>query len=200
MNKILNFRSFLAVVTVLFVLSGCEKAPQAEIDAAKAALDSAKTAQADVYAAAEYNALQDSLNSVMVKVEEQNSKTFPSYSALKEQLQAIPALSAQAITAAQANKAQLKAEAIAALQEVKTILDSDKELLTKAPKGKEGAAALEEIKQEIELIETSLNEVNATIETANYVEAKDKVNAMKEKASAINTELTEAIAKTSRRI
>jgi chromosome segregation ATPase len=195
MDKIVNFRMFLAAVAVVFVLTSCEKAPQAEIDAAVQAVDSAKLAQADVYATNQFNALQDSLNSVLAKVEEQKAKTFPSFGSIKEELNGVSLLAVQTIATAEANKAQAKEELLAAVQELKDLLENDKNLLASAPKGKGGAAVLEEIKQEMDVLEASLNEVTATIENANFIEYKGKVGALKTKAEAINTELTEAFAK-----
>jgi hypothetical protein len=56
------------VVLLALVLSGCSEPPQKEIDQAQAAVDAAKTAGADTYAADEYNsavtALQKSHESV----------------------------------------------------------------------------------------------------------------------------------------
>ena len=71
-------RRIIAIIHICTVLlfTSCVKSPQAEIDAAKAALEAAKTAQADLYVEADYLAVQDSLNAVMVEVEAQSSKLF----------------------------------------------------------------------------------------------------------------------------
>ena len=70
---------FFAVLTlgvILLVASGCQKVPQVQLDLAKVALDSAKTAQADRYLPAEFNAIQDTLNVAVSTVETMKSKSF----------------------------------------------------------------------------------------------------------------------------
>ncbi len=69
-----------------FLLTSCSKVPQAEIDAANAAIEQAKTAGADVYVHENFVALQDSLKSVMVSIESQKSKFIKNYSTAKEHL------------------------------------------------------------------------------------------------------------------
>jgi hypothetical protein len=55
--------TFLSALVLMVVLAtGCAKLPQVELDAATAALDSAKVVEANRYLADEFNALQDSLN------------------------------------------------------------------------------------------------------------------------------------------
>jgi len=49
-------RRFSRVVLVLALLSGCSEPPQKEIDQAQAAIDAARSAGAEAYAADEYNA------------------------------------------------------------------------------------------------------------------------------------------------
>ncbi|NLA48651.1 MAG: hypothetical protein GX876_04215, partial [Bacteroidales bacterium] len=53
----------LAIISMVVVLTSCGKKPQVEIDAVNAAIEAAKSAEADVYLPAEFAALQDSLNS-----------------------------------------------------------------------------------------------------------------------------------------
>jgi len=70
--------------------------------------------------------------------------------------------------------------------------------MTKAPKGKEGAAVLEEIRNEMLVIESAVAEANTMYAQSKYMAARDKVNAAIENVKAINTELKDAIAKVKR--
>ena len=67
---------FLAIATVAVaaLMAGCAKVPQEALDAAKAALETAKTAQTDVYFPAEFAALNDSLTVMLQNIETQKSK------------------------------------------------------------------------------------------------------------------------------
>ncbi|MEI7829864.1 MAG: hypothetical protein WCI31_08850, partial [Prolixibacteraceae bacterium] len=90
----------------------------------------------------------------------------------------------------------LKAEVTAAVAELTTTIAGDKELLAKAPKGKEGKAAVEAIGQEIGVVETVLTEVSAGLtNNDDILTLSEKVKPAVEKAKAINTELTDVIAK-----
>ena len=75
------------------------------------------------------------------------------------------------------------------------LIEENNALLAKAPKGKEGTSALMAIKAEIAAIETSITEANTIYTAGEYLVALDKVKSANEKATAINVELTEVIAK-----
>ncbi len=178
------------------ILSSCGKMPQSDIDAANAAIDSAKIAGADVYIADEFMAITDSLQSAMEKVEAQKSKfMFRNYGEVAKQLQEVKMLAEQAKENAIIKKNQVKEEVQSALNEVTTLVAENKELIAKAPKGKEGKAALEEMKNELTVIETTVTETTTLFNNGDYMTAKEKITAAKEKAVSINTELKKAIAK-----
>lgn len=180
-------------VAVLF--SSCGKVPQAEIDAAFAALDSAKMAGADVYLAEDFAALQDSMKAITESVEAQKSKFFANYGDIKEELAKVNELAVAAVAKTEARKEEVKQEIAALQSEVTALQTQNNELVTKAPKGKEGKAALEAIKADIALIDTSMGEVAAQADAGDLMGALDKAKAAKEKAVAINTELNDVIAK-----
>ena len=189
----------LVAFSVLVVtLASCAKAPQAEIDAANVAIEAAKTAGADRYVPESFNAASEALKSAVTAVEEQNSKfaLFRNYDAAKTTLASVNTLAAKAVEETTAKKAALKAEVTASLTELGTLIAGDKELLAKAPKGKEGKAALEAIGQEIAAVETVSTEVTAGVtNNEDILTLSGKVKPAVEKAKAINTELTDVIAK-----
>lgn len=191
-------KKLMLVVTALSIavlFSSCGKAPQAEIDAANAAIEAAKAVGADVYVAEDFAALQDSMNAVNENVEAQNAKLFKNFSKVTEQLVVVNQMAVETQAKAETRKAEVKLEIEALQAEVSSILLENNDLVAKAPKGKEGAAALEAIKSDISLIETSVGEVATLVANDNLIPALDKVKAAKEKAVAINTELNEVIAK-----
>lgn len=189
------FLSF-AVVIMAIVATSCGKMPQENMDAAKTAVEAAKTAQADVYMAPEFKAIEDSLAVVMQGIEAENSKFMKNFDGFKASLETLTA-QAEAMTAAvPAKKEAVKAEAEAAVAATKSAIDATKELLAKAPKGKEGKAALEQISNELNVITTTVGEIETSMAAdVNYVEVLDKLNAAQKSVADINAELTEAIAK-----
>jgi hypothetical protein len=184
-NKILF--SVLTLGLLVVLATGCQKAPQVQMDLAKQAVDSAKTAEADKYIPVEFNAIQDSLNMVLTNIETINAQSFwkRNYKPSIAQLDAIVVKANSAVTNAVAKKAEVKA----------ALLAEDKALILKAPKGKEGKAALEAIQQDLTVVEASINETTVLYNQGEYMAANDKISAAIEKANSIKQELTDAIAK-----
>ncbi len=192
-SKIIIGLTTLIVVTVL--LTGCSKVPQTELDAANAAIAAAKTAGAELYVPDAYAALQDSMTIINEKIELQKTKMFRKYDDVKEKLSAVTLLANSVSEQTEVRKNEVKTEVQNTLAEVKTILEENRQLITKAPKGKGGSAALLDIKNDISVIEVSLDEASKLFETNEYIAALDKVKAAKNEAIAINSELKGVIAK-----
>ncbi len=190
-------RLFLGfAVAAMVVATSCGKMPQENIDATKAAIETARTAQADVYMASEFKGLQDSLAVVMQAIEAENSKFFKNFGTMTTKLDELKVKAEAVATEAPAKKEAVKKEAETTLVTVKTAIEEAKALLAKAPKGKEGKEALEQIKNELGVVETTVAEVETSLtEDVNYVQVLDKLNASQKSVADITAELTEAIAK-----
>lgn len=195
------FMSLAAMFAMVVMFSSCAKLPEAEIANAKAAVEATKTTEADRYVPAEYRALQDSLNVAMTEIETQNSKfaLLRSYKKANVMLANVVTLSNTVKENAAVRKEEVKNQAQQSLAEATTLVAEVKELITKAPKGKEGKEALEAIQNDLALVEASLAEVSTLINNGDYLTAVDKVKAAGEKASSLKAELEEAIAKKTRR-
>lgn len=190
---------FALLAAVAITLTSCGKVPQAEIDSARAAVENLKTIQADVYVAVDFLALQDSLNAAMENVEKVNSKfLFKNFDEAKTQLETVIATSATLAEKTETVKAEVKLEAETALVAAQSLLDENKKLVEKAPKGKEGKAAIDAIKAEIAAMETALTETSSLLESGNFMTAKDKVKAASAKLTSLNEELKAVIAKVRR--
>jgi hypothetical protein len=194
-NKILF--SVLTLGLLVVLATGCQKAPEAQLALAQSAVDSAKNVEAGIYIPAEFNAIQDSLNMVKTNIETINAQSFwkRNYKPSIAQLDAIVVAANAAVTNAVAKKAEVKAKVEASLTEVAAIVTEDKALITKAPKGKEGKAALEAIQQDLTAVEAAIAETNTLYNQGSYMAANDKISAAIEKANSIKQELNDAIAK-----
>ncbi|MBN2356550.1 DUF4398 domain-containing protein [candidate division KSB1 bacterium] len=196
----MKVKTLVTVVVVVFTMAlmlGCAKVPQAELDAAQAAMDAAKAAEADRYAVAEFNAAKDSLNAAKAEIEKQNSKfaLFRSYGNAKELLAGAENAFNAAKDAVAANKEQVRGQAEELLTQAATAVDEVKKLMKKAPRGKEGRAALEAMNSELAAVEASLAEANTAMANGDYMTAHDKAQADLQKLNALAEELKEAIAK-----
>ena len=185
----------LAAIAMVAVLSSCGKKPQAEIDATNAAIEAAKTAEAAVYVPAEFTAVQDSMNAVMADITAQESKLFKNFKASKAKLATTLTLANQVAANAAVKKEEVKKEVEAGMTAIKAVIEENKTLMTKAPRGKEGAAVLEQMKTEMTTIEASVVEAQGLFDKGSYMDALNKVKAASDRATGINTELKDAIAK-----
>lgn len=181
----------------LLVLLGCAKAPQQEVDAAKAALETAKAAEVDRYMSDQYDAAFDSLNAALTEIETQNSKSsfLRNYTKAKSLLAFSTNTLNTLLPQIDSTKALVKAEVESLLINAQTEVAAAKNLILIAPRGKEGKAALEAIQSELTVCETSLLEVNGIMEKGDYVSARDQVNATVEKIVALKDEVQQAIDK-----
>ena len=185
----------LAAIAMVAFLSSCGKVPQTEIDATNAAIAAAQAAEANVYVPAEFTALQDSMNAINAAVEVQKSKLFKKFGPIKENLAKTLTLANTVAADAATKKDEVKKEAETLLNDIKAVNEENGKLITKAPRGKEGAAVIEQIKADMVTINTSVADAQALYDKGIYMDALNKIKAAKEKADGINAELKEAIAK-----
>jgi hypothetical protein len=191
----------ITIAGILFsiLMSGCAKAPDQELSAAKSILDSAHLAEADKYVAPEFAAAQDSLNAAMAEIEKQKSANAltRNYDRAKALLASATATAQDSRMKTQEAKQKIRKEVDTELTKATAMVAETKELLAKAPKGKEGKAALEAIKGEIATVETWISEAQTMRTNDNLIEAGGRANAGVEKLDSIKVELTTAIEKAS---
>lgn len=189
------FKVFSAVALTAVIFSGCSKVPQAEIDAANAAIADAKAAGADMYVSESFFALEDSADAVMMRLESEKSGLFKNYSNSKEELLAVTNYAQEVKQQADVRKQEVKVEIQNLVTEIKTLIEANRQLITQAPRGKEGTSALEAIRQELNVLEANLNDLNLKAESGELLAALNSARVSKDKAASINSELTEVIAK-----
>ena len=191
-------RFFLVIATVaaVAIMTSCAKVPQEALDAAKAAIETAQTGQADIYFPTEFAALNDQLTVINQDIETQKSKTAKDFKVVKTNAEAIALQAGELAGKVEAKKAEVKAEAETMMAGAVTLLDEAKTLILKAPKGKEGKAVLDEMKNEIAAVETSLIDAKGLFDGGtNYMQVVDKVKAATETLNGLIAELKAAIVK-----
>jgi hypothetical protein len=191
-NKILMG---LAAVAMVAFLSSCGKVPQAQIDATNVAIDSAKAVEASVYVPAELAAVMDSMKAVTAAVEVQNGKMFKNFKAVKVTLDKTIVLARKVSADAVAKKAEVKKEVETLLTDIKVVVAQNVKYMKAAPRGKEGAQVLEQMKAEMTTIDASIVEAQGMFDKGAYMDALNKVKAAKDSADKINGELKDAIKK-----
>jgi hypothetical protein len=179
----------------MLIFAGCAKLPQAEIDAAKAAIEEVRAAQADIYLPGEFSAINDSLRVAMEKVEAQKGKLFKSYKKVKLQLVNIPTMAATIKANTETKKAEVKAEAESILATVTTMQLENNTLAAKLPMGKNEREAVEAIKAELGVIDGAITEVSTMLTNGDFMGALNKVNAVKQQVEAKNLEIKDVLTK-----
>lgn len=185
------------LVLALVAVVACGKPPQGDMDAAKAAMDQARDAQADKWAPTEYQAAESSMSNAQAEMDAQSQKWFKNYDRTKEMLGQAKADAERAMSAAAANKETAKQEATTAIADATTALDAAKVAVEKAPKGKDTKADLALFSQDLEGLAATLSEAEAAMGSEDYNTARDKANAVREKATSISDQIAEAAAKRS---
>lgn len=190
-----NLLFVIASVSLMLIFAGCAKLPQAEIDAAKAAIEEVRAAQADIYLPGEFSAINDSLRVAMEKVEAQKGKLFKSYKKVKVQLVNIPTMAATLKANTETKKAEVKAEAESILATVTTMQLENNTLAAKLPMGKNEREAVEAIKAELGVIDGAITEVSTMLTNGDFMGALNKVNAVKQQVEAKNLEIKDVLTK-----
>jgi len=185
----------LAVIAMVAVLSSCGKKPQAEIDAANAAVEAAKTAEAAVYVPAEFAAVQDSLNAIMADITAKESKLFKNFKGETTELANVLTLANTVAANAATRKEEVKAEAANLMTGIKTVIEENVKLIPKLPRGKEGAAVIEQIKADVATVDAAVVEAQGLFDKGSYMDALNKIKAAKEKADGLNAEVKEVLTK-----
>ena len=190
-----NLLFVIASVSLMLIFAGCAKLPQVEIDAAKAAIEEVRAAQADVYLPGEFSAINDSLRVALEKVEAQKGKLFKSYKKVKLQLVNIPTMAATLKANTETKKAEVKAEAETILAAVTAMQLENNTLAAKLPMGKNEREAVEAIKAELGVIDGAVTEVSTMLTNGDFMGALNKVNAVKQQVEAKNLEIKDVLTK-----
>jgi len=185
----------LAVIAMVAVLTSCGKKPQAEIDAATTAIEAAKTAEAAVYVPAEFAAVQDSLNAAMAAITAKESKLFKNFKGETAKLASVITLANTVAANAATKKEEVKAEAANLMTAIKAVIEENGKLIPKLPRGKEGAAVIEQIKADAATVDASVVEAQGLYDKGSFMDALNKIKAAKEKADGLNAEVKEVLTK-----
>ena len=181
------------LVLMLAVLAiGCAKPPEEQIEAAKAAVESARKAEADKYAPAEFKGLQKSLGDALDLVDRKD------YTEAQTKLEEVVSEAGRVEALAKANKEKRRGEAQRKLEEVKTALARAKESVDKAPTGKGTQLDIERMKNDLAKLAASLPEAERAINQGDFVKALGTAESVLKGISKIEADVQGAIEKQQR--
>ncbi|MFT7197704.1 MAG: hypothetical protein ACI83W_002075 [Marinoscillum sp.] len=191
-----NRFSIYAAVLGMVALGACAEIPQEQIDAAATAVANTQAGEAELYAKSDFVALQDSLKSAQELVAQEDSKfLFKNFDASTAKLQGVVAQASTVTEKAKSNKEALIASIGSIKAETNSLIDANNELIAAAPKGKEGNSALLAIKGELDGVSLVISQSDSLLANNEIFASLDKAKAAKDKATSLNTELSEVISK-----
>jgi len=192
-----KFVKLFSVVLVLLVIAGCSKPPEMEMQAASAAIDQAKAAEAEAYVPKAWRTLQDSLNAANAAKTEQDGKfvLFRSYKRSKEMFVNAEALAKKVAADAGAEKERVKNEVMNLLGTTRALIDSANAAVKKAPVGKGNKADIELIKNDLASVENAYADAQNEFNNGKYLVARTKIQSVDQKTQGILNELQMAIEK-----
>jgi hypothetical protein len=188
----------VVLLGVLVLGTSCAKRPDAEVTAAKTAVEQARSAGAAEYLAAPFKNVETGLQKAEEEVTAQDGRfaLVRNYDAAKASLAKVKADAEKVRTDAVAAKEKAKAEAEAARTDAQAALDGAKALLAKAPKGKGTKADIEAMGADLKAAEAALVDARTALDRQDYLGAKAKAESARDKAAAVSAQVQQAKAKT----
>lgn len=184
------------LVGAMFLMIGCAQPPTEQLEAAQKTVEAAKAAGAADYAKEDFIVLEQQLAIAKDELSEQEKalSIFRSYADADKKLIKVVEFGGHVAAKAAQNKEAAKTAALAMEKEAQLVVTTAKELIARAPTGKD-RAAVEVIKQDVMGFETSLNAIHQLIEKEDYLAAEVQAKAVKEKGVAVSGEIQSAIDK-----
>ena len=190
-----NFSKMALVVAVALSVGACAKPPVEALEAARVALDAAQAGEADRYVSDLYLAAADSFSLAQTEIETQNAKS--AFTRNYDHAASLLTYVSETAAAAQAQVAERK-EAVRVANEtlfteVDAAIASANDLMKKAPRGKDGAAALAQIRADLDLVGPALEEARAAQAAGDFIRARDVAQSAIERVNGLIAELNTAI-------
>ena len=185
-------RSLFGVgVLLAFVVAvvSCGSPPQAELDAAQAALDSAKQAGAEAYAADAYNRAKNTLADAKAKVE-QSEYDAAKTAAIQAKDQADLAKSL-----AESTKVRIRDEAQAIVTRVSNAIGDAGSAVNGAPRGKGADGDLDQLRADLGQAEAALGDARSSLSSGNFNAALEQAKSADSKLNQVQSDVQVAMKK-----
>lgn len=196
MLRLASIPKIAALLTVVW-LTGCEKPPQVEMDAAKAAVESARSAEAEKYAGPAFKALQDSLQAGLsaVATQDQRFALLRDYAAAKTTLTGVSAKAPQVAQAAKETKERMRKAATEAIEKARAAVDTTVAMIARAPRGKESKDVIAQWETQISSMTPQLQEAQAALTAENFPTAQKTAEMISSQAATLQQEVGAVITK-----
>ncbi len=189
-----NTHLFVVIIVSLATVA-CAKPPQAQVDAANAAVTKATAAGATEYAPEAYRAAQDAQAKLDAELKTQADKfAFTrSYEEATRLAQAATAAGEKAANDAVQRKQAAQTEASTAVVDARAAIQDADTALTGAPKGRGGKADVDALQSDLAAAKSMLGDAEAALNSQHFRDVKAKAEAAKEKATAVKSAVDQAV-------
>jgi hypothetical protein len=197
--KTLDMKSTAALLGVAFLivtLMGCAARPQAELDAAQAALTTAQEAGAEEYVTELYQDAQDSLAAAQEELGRQDARLSVSrdYERATHLLQESARLAGEATARVDERREEVRLEVNDLIADAQDALVQTQQLIAQAPRNNVGQVSLVSIQEDTASAEATLNEAIAAQAEGRYTLASELAQAALDQANILIDELNETLA------
>ncbi len=177
--KRLHCVAAVAAAGLVLLMIGCAKEPAREMAAAKAAVDSAKAAQADVYLPDQFASVSESLNAALADIDKQKagSPMKRNYEKDKQSLATVATTASDLKAKVGAEKARVQAGVESSIARASASVEEIKASLKKPAKSKKAKAALAAQKSKLGPIETSISDAKSALVSGDVLGARTKIDA-----------------------
>jgi multidrug efflux pump subunit AcrA (membrane-fusion protein) len=188
-------------MTLFILIPGCSKAPTETAAAADSAFEALTAAQADLYAAAEFEEAQAALAAARAELAVQNGKSAISrrYKEAEALFEQARTLSESALTTSQSGRAAAEASANEAIALTRSRISQSTnliEMVRACPRrAKEITADTALLEGKIDGFVSAMPTLESMISEANFLGAHSEATSLIEQLDAINGDLTSALDK-----
>ncbi|UCF40326.1 MAG: hypothetical protein JSW43_11405 [Gemmatimonadota bacterium] len=181
----------IALAGVMLV-TACARVPQAEVDAATAAFDAARVAEAEIYALDAYRSAAAALEAMRAELDEQAelSPFARNYDSTLVLAAAARVAGDSALAAATEQKEFAREDALAALDVAKGDLVELRAMVDRAP-SRRGAPDPAALRSEAGTIERTLATADSLLSAGRYSAAKEDVVAAQQQMLQLRSQLTQ---------
>lgn len=178
-----------ALLAFVVTLVSCGSPPQAELDAAQAALDSARQAGAEEYAADAYNRAKNTLADARAKSESGD------YDAAKTTAVQAKDQADQAKSLAESTKARVRDEAQAIVSRVTNAIGDARSAVDGAPRGKGADGDLDQLRADLGQAEASLGSARSSLSSGSFNAALTQAKSAESKLNEVQSAVQVAMKK-----
>ena len=183
-------------VLCIVLVAGCGgDPPKAELDAARSALQDAKSAGADRFASSQLSAAQTAFDGAETAYKTEEGNLFKNWDEAKPLINDAKSKADRAKSAAVQAKSRAKGEAESAIATAAAAVKSARETLSAAPSGKGTEGDIEQLGSRLDGADADLMSAKTAVSGEDFDGATAKANGAKSTAESVASGLDEAVAK-----